>query len=514
MAPTLCIKALADKPPVAPTLPVAATSRIVHSQGRGYLRYRFAGRDNLLSEHLNLGKTGCMAERAQSTIRLAVYVALAGVLLGRQANAAAVSGEVDPSLSSVRLSGDVRVELLGVGLLSDEKGAWWRPDGSALAGPPYASVSYAAGDGKGRHVFAVKVTSGQGVSIRYEFSDHRVGAWQGQSQDSSGKIIRDQYVIIARLPQDHGRPLEQLDLSIGVNIHPARVLVCYDAKRTLPIRYADGGVVFHTPHEEDGNLVVTAAHTDHHPYRETWFVAYDRQGKMYRANARTSAKTSGFVSARCVFNGLTRAKLDRIEMRGRSFEWAVFKNVSLVRGRRTQVQTEARLNPDDRVGEVAVAPSSTAHLIGLTMRSFELPGADGARYRLADFKGKAVLINVFATWCGPCQGELAQLAKLRKDHGRDELSIVTISKKERAAVVREYAHERPLPIPILVDETGEVTRHLADQQGSVPVPTNVLLDRDRKIVYAGRGFTEQEWKKLCEALDSLLGIQEGKGGGS
>ncbi|MHC4464615.1 MAG: TlpA family protein disulfide reductase, partial [Planctomycetota bacterium] len=160
--------------------------------------------------------------------------------------------------------------------------------------------------------------------------------------------------------------------------------------------------------------------------------------------------------------------------------------------------------PPKEKKKVGTGLSSKSALSGKSVVPFELLGIDGRTYRLADYEGKPVLINVFATWCRPCLVELPHLLEANTRFADKGLVILAISHMEKAETVEAYARRYRLPYPVLVDRMGRATQQFANKLGRIGFPTNVLLDRDHKIVYSISGFSEGSFAKLEEVIQQVL----------
>ena len=112
----------------------------------------------------------------------------------------------------------------------------------------------------------------------------------------------------------------------------------------------------------------------------------------------------------------------------------------------------------------------------------------GAR-SLADFRGKVVLLNIWATWCGPCRREMPSLDRLQEVLGGGDFAVVALS-IDRAGieVVRKfYADITIRNLGIYIDGSGKATRELA----TIGVPATLLIDRDGREL--GRLVGPAEW---------------------
>lgn len=113
----------------------------------------------------------------------------------------------------------------------------------------------------------------------------------------------------------------------------------------------------------------------------------------------------------------------------------------------------------------------------------------GTTLRLADFRGKVVLLNIWATWCGPCRREMPTLDRLQAELGGSDFEVVPLS-IDRAGikVVREfYADVGVRHLPMYNDKSGKASRGL----GVVGLPTTLLIDRAGREL--GRLIGPAEW---------------------
>lgn len=117
---------------------------------------------------------------------------------------------------------------------------------------------------------------------------------------------------------------------------------------------------------------------------------------------------------------------------------------------------------------------------------FSLPTTDGETIRLSDFRGQAVLVNLWATWCPPCRAEMPAIEKVYNEY-KDEGFIVfaiDMTYQDKLSAVPPFVQDHGLTFPILLDETGEAAR--AYQLRSLP--SSFFIDRDgiiREVVIGG-----------------------------
>lgn len=115
---------------------------------------------------------------------------------------------------------------------------------------------------------------------------------------------------------------------------------------------------------------------------------------------------------------------------------------------------------------------------------FELPGPGGELYRLADHRGEVVLLNFWATWCGPCRQELPILESLHRELAGEGLSVVGVNvDRGDAFPVERFAEQQGLSFRLLRDPEQRV----ASRYGVLGYPTTVVIDRDGRLVLSELG---------------------------
>lgn len=119
---------------------------------------------------------------------------------------------------------------------------------------------------------------------------------------------------------------------------------------------------------------------------------------------------------------------------------------------------------------------------GAPAPDFHLPALDGKHVKLSDLRGKAVLLNFWATWCGPCKIEMPWFVEFQQQYGPEGLVVVGVSLDEDAEENRDdiakFTEELKVNYPILLgnDEVAEL------YGGVQALPTTFFIGRDGKIV--------------------------------
>lgn len=111
----------------------------------------------------------------------------------------------------------------------------------------------------------------------------------------------------------------------------------------------------------------------------------------------------------------------------------------------------------------------------------------GNVWRLADLRGKAVLINFWASWCEPCRAEMPSLQALAERQGPHRLVVLAVNFKESPATVAQFVQRTGLRLPVLPDPQGAIAR----QWGVRIFPSTVLIAADGRVRAVVRG--ELDW---------------------
>lgn len=123
------------------------------------------------------------------------------------------------------------------------------------------------------------------------------------------------------------------------------------------------------------------------------------------------------------------------------------------------------------------AGGGPATLAGAPAQSFDVRRIDGRVDSLARYRGHVVLLNLWASWCPPCQAEMPALEAFAKDeHG--SVVVLGVDQGESASTAAAFARRHGVTFPILVDEGQQYGRTYA----AVGLPTTVIIGRDGRVV--------------------------------
>jgi thiol-disulfide isomerase/thioredoxin len=141
---------------------------------------------------------------------------------------------------------------------------------------------------------------------------------------------------------------------------------------------------------------------------------------------------------------------------------------------------------------------------------FTLESLDGKSVRLSDLRGKAVLLNFWATWCGPCKIETPWLVELQNQYGSQGLQVIGVAMDDSGKEdIAKFAKDMGVNYPVLLGKEA-----VGDAYGGVPaLPESFFIGRDGKIVdkiigLKGKAEIEDSIKK---ALDTQIARNEARG---
>jgi peroxiredoxin len=124
-----------------------------------------------------------------------------------------------------------------------------------------------------------------------------------------------------------------------------------------------------------------------------------------------------------------------------------------------------------------LAPTATAP-------DFTLRTLDGQKLRLGEQRGRVVLVNFWATWCGPCRQEMPHLNKLYEKYKSSGFVLLGVNVDDDASQAAGVANRLGVTFPVLPDSDKRVSR----QYDLSAMPSTVLIDRDGRVRYLHRGY--------------------------
>lgn len=139
--------------------------------------------------------------------------------------------------------------------------------------------------------------------------------------------------------------------------------------------------------------------------------------------------------------------------------------------------------------------------VGDDYRDFTATLADGSSFTLSDHEGTVMLLNFWATWCGPCVREMPAFPMLVEKYGED-LTLLAVNLGEAEESVKRFLTGKGYEFPVALDQQSEIG-NLYPSDG---IPYTVLIGRDGKIasIHLGASTADAMYAAYCEEIDELL----------
>ena len=132
---------------------------------------------------------------------------------------------------------------------------------------------------------------------------------------------------------------------------------------------------------------------------------------------------------------------------------------------------------------------------------FEVQMFDGSTIKLADLKGKVVLLNFWATWCPPCRAELARVEKDIIERFKGEPFVfIPVSRGEKRETVAAFREKMGYTFHMGLDTESSIYKKYAETY----IPRNFLIDKSGKVVKASVGYDEAEFAELIKLIEETI----------
>lgn len=142
--------------------------------------------------------------------------------------------------------------------------------------------------------------------------------------------------------------------------------------------------------------------------------------------------------------------------------------------------------------------------VGDTAPDFTVNLTDGTQVKLSSLRGKVVMLQFTASWCGVCRKEMphieSQIWQRHKDNS--QFALLGIDRDEPLATVNQFVKKTGVTYPMALDPGADVFALYAEREAGIT--RNILIDRDGRIVKTTRLYNETEFSSLVEAIDKLL----------
>ncbi len=115
---------------------------------------------------------------------------------------------------------------------------------------------------------------------------------------------------------------------------------------------------------------------------------------------------------------------------------------------------------------------------------FTLKSRDGKNVRLSELRGQVVMINFWASWCGPCRQEMPHLEAIHKEYVDYGFTLLGVNVDEKQELAEKLLAQIPVSFPILFDPSSSVSK----QYNVDAMPTTILIDRDGNLRHLHRAY--------------------------
>ncbi len=165
----------------------------------------------------------------------------------------------------------------------------------------------------------------------------------------------------------------------------------------------------------------------------------------------------------------------------------------------------ATLAPEPKMEATAPDGSSgmlfgeSSPLIGTAPKSFTATMIDGKKITLKSLKGKVVVLDFWATWCGPCVQALPAVIETVNAYPADKVAFLTLNQEEGVKTVRQFMTARNLEFPVALD-SGAIGKQFALES----LPLTIIIDADGMVAFVKTGSGRNDEAKLKAAIDHLL----------
>ena len=124
----------------------------------------------------------------------------------------------------------------------------------------------------------------------------------------------------------------------------------------------------------------------------------------------------------------------------------------------------------------------------------------GQQAALSEYKGQVVLVNFWATWCGPCQQEMPLLEQMYKKYKPAGFTLIGVNVDKEAPPVKELLTRKPVSFPVLLDPANQVSKAYHVDE----MPSSVIIDRKGVIRYIHRGYKPGDENEYQDRIRQLI----------
>ena len=142
--------------------------------------------------------------------------------------------------------------------------------------------------------------------------------------------------------------------------------------------------------------------------------------------------------------------------------------------------------------------------VGDMAPDFTLQKTTGETFKLSDTRGKVVMLQFTASWCGVCREEMPFIESdiWQKHKGNSNFYLLGIDRDEPLDKVKEFIKQTGITYDMVLDPGGDVFALYAERKAGIT--RNIIIDKDGRIVMLTRLFNKEEFSEMCEKIDEML----------
>jgi thiol-disulfide isomerase/thioredoxin len=141
--------------------------------------------------------------------------------------------------------------------------------------------------------------------------------------------------------------------------------------------------------------------------------------------------------------------------------------------------------------------------VGRYLREATLQGFNGQTKKFSDFKGKPLIINVWASWCGPCRAEMSSLERLARRYGGKQFNVIGVSTDDDGNAAVAFIKKSKITFENFLDSKV----FLENMLGANTIPLTILVDAQGKVLEKARGAYEWDSSEVVDAIGKSFRIK-------
>jgi len=144
---------------------------------------------------------------------------------------------------------------------------------------------------------------------------------------------------------------------------------------------------------------------------------------------------------------------------------------------------------------------STSAIAAEKIQDFTLKSNQGKNIRISDLRGQVVMLNFWASWCGPCRQEMPLLDKMYQRYSSAGFTLLGVNNDISEAKADEFLKDRPVSFPVVYDIDSKVRDMFKKYQG---IPLSIFIDCDGNIDTVHRGYKAGDEKEYIKTVKGLM----------